>query len=246
MKVKLPLIPTAFTVLALIVLLTLGTWQVQRLAWKNNLVNEINKNSALPPIDFPYGNVDIEALKYRRVIISGHFLHDKEVHLFTGARVMNGDPGYNIFTPLENKNGEVVLVDRGWVPTKKKERESRPEALIDGEVSLVGMLHSGETKGRFTPDNNISKNLWFWLDIPTIAGFTGKHIDNVYVRALDDGADSAGLPIAGKATTEIRNDHLQYAVIWYSFAIILLIIYRIYIKNPESGPKNLISKKQKK
>ncbi len=229
MKTKLPLIPTIFTIAAIIVLLTFGTWQVQRLVWKKNLVAQIAEKVALAPIELP-DNIDIESIKYQRILLEGHFLHDKEIHLFTGPHKMNGESGYNIFTPLETKNGKVVLVDRGWVPAKQKQSANRPETLIEGEVALIGMLHAGEHQGRFTPDNDIEKNLWFWIDIPAIAGFTGKQLDNVYVRALDtDGVENI-LPVAGKATIELRNDHLQYAIIWYSFAVILLIIYIIYIR----------------
>ncbi len=232
---KLPLIPTVFTASALIVLLILGTWQVQRLMWKNNLHAEITAKAEMPPISLPRENINIETLKYLRVIVKGHFLHDKEVHLFTGARQMSGGSGYNIFTPMESKNGSVVLVDRGWVSAKQKERATRPETLLQGEISILGMLHKGEHKGRFTHDNNITKNIWFWIDIPTIASFTGKQLENVYVRALDGDGYNGNLPILGKATIEIRNDHLQYAIIWYSFAITLLVIYGIYIKKSGGG-----------
>jgi surfeit locus 1 family protein len=234
MKAKLPLIPTIFTISALIILLVLGSWQVKRLLWKNQLVTQTESRMAMPAIPLPYGKPDIDSLKYRKFIVSGHFLHDKEVHLFTGAKVMRGKPGYNIFTPLVRDNGSAVLVDRGWVPASKKERSKRPETLVEGEVSLVGMLHEGEHKATFTPENDIEKNLWFWIDIPTIAGFSGNDMDNVYVRALLDKSAENSLPVAGESKIEVRNDHLQYAIIWYSFAIILLIIYTIYVRRQAS------------
>ncbi len=242
MKAKLPLIPTLFTIASLIVLLCLGTWQVQRLMWKTNIVAKISERVALPPINLPKGEIDLEALKYRKVIVTGQFLHDKEIHLFTGSRELRGDPGYNIFTPLEAKDGTVVLVDRGWVPTTKKDSATRPETLLKGKISVTGMLHEGEHKGTFTPDNDIARNLWFWIDIPAVAGFTGKALDNVYVRAIVEGEANDVLPIPGKVTIEVRNDHLQYAIIWYSFAIILVIIYTIYIKAPKL--KNQVSGKK--
>lgn len=230
MKANLPLIPTLFTIPALIVLLCLGSWQVKRLLWKNNLVAEISQRVALAPVDIENGKIDLESTKYRKVKISGHFLHDKEIHLFTGAKELRGDPGYNIFTPLEGKDGKVILVDRGWVPANKKDSKTRPDSLLKGEISIVGMLHEGEKKATFTPQNDIAKNLWFWVDIPAIAGFTGKELDNVYVRAIVGDDVNNDLPMPGKATIELRNDHLQYAIIWHSFAIILVVIYTIYVK----------------
>jgi len=235
MTKKLPLIPTIFTIFTVIVLLTLGTWQVKRLQWKNQLASEITERGAMPPMILVQDKIDLDAIKYRKIIVKGHLLNDKEVHLFTGAREMRGEPGYNIITPLEQEDGSVMLVDRGWAPAKKKEPESRPETIINGEVSIIGMLQSGEHPGIFTPENNISRNLWFWIDIPAIASFTGKTIPNVYVRALEGENDVGVLPIAGKSTIEIRNDHLEYAIIWYSLAIILSVIYLIYIKGQRSG-----------
>lgn len=244
MKTKLPLFPTIFTICAFVVLMILGTWQVKRLVWKNYTIEEISQRGEMPAIDLSKEWVNIDTMKYRKIAMKGHFLHNNEIHLFTGPREMRGDPGYNILTPFELKNGDVVLVDRGWVPATQKERSSRPETLVQGDISIVGMLQSGEHQGMFTPDNNIAKNLWFWLDMPAIAGFTGKQFDNVYVRALENSGAENGLPIAGKATVEIRNDHLQYAIIWYSLGIILLAIYTIYIKNNQSPMKGAKQRKR--
>lgn len=230
MKKQLSHTQTIITICAFIVLLILGSWQIQRLLWKNHLVAEINERINMPPLEFPHIKIDIENLKYRRITITGYFLHDKEIHLFTGVKEMGGESGYNIFTPLESKDG-VILVDRGWVPAKQKERETRPQTLIKGNISITGMIHTGEHQGTFTPKNNIEKNIWFWIDIPAIAGFTGKTIENMYVRALVGEDKNNILPIAGKSTIEIRNDHLEYAIIWYSLAIILLVIYVIYTRS---------------
>jgi surfeit locus 1 family protein len=97
------------------------------------------------------------------------------------------------------------------------------------------MLQSGELPGIFTPENNPERNLWFWLDIPKIASFTGKTIGNVYVRALAGADDEGKLPMPGKANIEIRNDHLEYAIIWYSLAVILSVIYLIYVREQGLG-----------
>lgn len=230
MKRTIPLVPTIFTAFSLLVLLALGSWQLYRLNWKNNLIAEITERVAMTPIELPKGNLDVESLKYRRALLKGHFLHDKEIHLFTGPIRMKGELGYNILTPLELQDGKVVLVNRGWVPSDKKEQSSRPETLIKGEIQLVVMLQEGEKQGTFIPDNDTGRNLWFWIDMPAIASFTGKDFDNVYFRAIDDGKPSDILPVPGKSKIEIRNDHLKYAIIWFSFVIILSVIYTIYIK----------------
>lgn len=225
------IIPTIFTFVAFATLITLGTWQIERLNYKNAMVESVNERIKLPPISLPSMIDDVEKFRHRKIKLEGIFLHDKEIHLFTGPKVMKGKPGYNILTPFKLDNGETVLVDRGWVISTKKEAETRPETLIGGHVSLTGMIHRGETPGYFTPDNDTVKNLWFWIDIATISSSSGIKLQNLYVRALKKkDATKNDVPIAGEATIALRNDHLQYAITWYSLAIILLVIYFIYIK----------------
>lgn len=245
MRFKPKFLPTLFTIPALLVLLGLGTWQMQRLYWKLERMEVINQRVAMSPIDLPEVVEDVEALQYRRVQVSGTLLHDKEIHLFTGPKTMHGEPGYNILTPLQRIDGSVVLIDRGWVPATKKEQEQRPATLIaGGEVLIEGMLHKGEHKGRFTPDNNVDANLWFWIDVPAIEKYVGYPLQGVYIRALR-GEGDAPLPVAGEATVEQRNDHLQYAITWYGLAIILLVIYVLYhCKMGVAEEKTIVNKTQ--
>ncbi len=258
------LIPTIFTIFATITLLSLGTWQVNRLIWKNNLIEKINHQTKLEPIELYLASCEerindaalqgkiglsgvsaivkqeaieqranpecVEKALYRQIKVSGKFLNDQETHLFTGPKEMRGEPGYNIITPIQRDDGSVVLVDRGWVPFSKKEKSKRPESITGERVSIVGILQKGEKKGLFTPENNIKENLWFWLDIPSIASFTGKKIDNVYVKALKGANFSSGtLPIPADLDIKIRNNHLEYAITWYSLALAMVVIYLIHL-----------------
>jgi surfeit locus 1 family protein len=227
MKFKPTLIPTLFTIPAVIVLLFLGSWQVQRLQWKNNLLATINEKLAIPMLDFPSKVENFSDVEYRKVRVKGEFLHDKEVYLFVGAKEFKGKLGYDILTPLKRADGSVVLVDRGWVPYENRLPETRPETLTKGEVEVEGMVHKGETQKRFTPANEVDKNLWFWIDIPAIEKYTGTDLQNMYIRALKKD-ESNMLPIAGDAVIRQRNDHLQYAITWYALAFILVVIYGIY------------------
>jgi surfeit locus 1 family protein len=227
MKFKPTLLPTLFTVPAIIVLLVLGTWQVQRLQWKNNLMAAVNEKVVMPVMDLPLVVDNFDDLQYRKVRIKGHFLNDKEVHLFVGAKEFKGNMGYDIITPFKREDGSVVLVDRGWVPYAKKLSENRPETIINGTVEIEGMLHKGEVQKGFTPDNDVEKNLWYWIDVAEIEKHIGEKLPNLYVRVLKKD-DSNMLPIGGDEVIRHRNDHLQYAITWYSFAVILLGIYIIY------------------
>lgn len=230
MKFKPTLIPTLFTIPALIVLLSLGTWQLQRMQWKIDRIAEVNYKSSKEAVDFPVVIDDFESLEYRRFKVKGEFLHDKEAHLFTGPRVHRGKSGYDILTPLKMSDGRIVIVDRGWVPTSLKNAEKRADSLIQGVVEVEGMLHRGESKGRFTPDNNVEDNLWFWIDISALSSYVESPLQDLYIRVLknEGGVANPVVPVAGEAVIKHKNDHLQYAITWYGLAIVLLVIYVLY------------------
>lgn len=225
MSFKPKLLPTIFTIPAVIILLILGSWQLKRLGEKNNLVNHVNQMANLPASDLQNGVPDIKTHEYKIFKLKGEFKNSSEMYLFTGARELNGTVGYNIITVFKLENGDEILVDRGWVPTAKKKPETRPETILTGKTQLLAMLHKGEKKHFFTPQNDIKNNLWFFIDVKAM---NNKSKNDVYFRAIktDD-----SLPIGGDKTIQLRNDHLQYSIIWFSFALILIVIYVIYHKN---------------
>jgi surfeit locus 1 family protein len=227
MKSKSLIIPTIFTIFALLVLLILGTWQIQRLLYKENLIKTLNEQATLPAIELPENLTDILDKEYRLVRLRGEYLHDKEMYLFTGSLSARGPSGYNILTPFKTSQGRYILVDRGWVGAERKSPDTRPETLTSGSVDLVAMIHKGERPGRFTPDNDVVKNLWFWIDIDAIKSYAGVPMENIYVRLLKTKGEVT-FPIAGDATIKVRNDHLQYAITWYTLAVILIVIYFLY------------------
>jgi surfeit locus 1 family protein len=185
----------------------------------------VNVRSSDAPVDYALlADTPIEEIQYRRVLVQGEFLHDQERLLYTGPRVLHGKKGYNLLTPMRLVNGDMILVDRGWVPSEMKEKASRPETLSGGEVTLLGMVHRGEVQRRFVPDNDEKNKLWFWIDAMGALQQQGR---NLYVRLLQDSSRS-GYPIGGDAFIKHRNDHLQYAITWYSLAISVLVIYVLY------------------
>lgn len=219
-------IPTLFTVPAFLVLIALGTWQVQRLQWKNSLVEEVIARSEKPATLYEGQEINIKNQEYQRFLLTGIFDHSRERHLYTGPKIIKGTPGYNLFTPLILASGSEVLVDRGWVPKDKKQQDKRPETLTEGEVTLETMLHKGETPGLFTPENDPARNLWFWVDVNAM--LDKESGQKIYFRILKNKTPQTGFPLAGEASIEQRNDHLQYAITWYSLAIILIVIYVVF------------------
>ena len=220
--------PTLITVPAVLVLIGLGTWQVQRLYWKEALIAERQAGFTGPVTPWSEAANRLPQLYWHRVSASGQFLNDRELVL--AARSMNGNAGYHIVTPFAIEGGPVLLVDRGWVPLDRKDPATRSQGQLEGTVSVTGILRPGHQKNWLTPDNEPDKNFWFWIDIPAMA-----RAARVQDRVVQDGfleADAmpnpGGFPIGGQTRINLPNDHLQYAITWYALAGALIVIYFLY------------------
>lgn len=228
------------TALAVLVLLGLGTWQVQRLYWKEALITERQTRSQGPAQNLPGTFEDTAALEFVRVRLSGAFLHDDE--LYVASRTLKGKVGLHVVTPFALDDGRVLLVNRGWVPVDRSEPTTRLEGRIEGPLELEVILRRGGWRGMdFTrPPNDPANNLWLWFDLPAMVeqASVENAITEVYGETLPDGLGGAapgGLPVPIGARIELRNDHLEYAVTWYALAVALLVIYVIFSTKRDSG-----------
>lgn len=222
--------PTIMAVPALALLLGLGTWQVQRHFWKQDLIETRTSRAAAEAVDAPGAEIDIADFEFRRVRATGVFMHDREMYL--GARSLHSNVGYHVVTPLRRADGAIVLVDRGWVPLDGKDPATRLAGQIPGDVALEGIVRAPGRKSSFTPDNRPDRNFWFYIDIPAMAEHAG--LSNVLPYIIEAGAaeNPGGMPIGGQTRLEIRNEHLQYVFIWYSLAIALVVIYILFHRRP--------------
>lgn len=230
--------PSFFAAGALLLLIGLGSWQVERLFWKEALIAERHAAVTAPPIALPDSLAAAQGLEYRHVQVTGHFLNDRELYL--GATSEDGHPGYHVITPLVEKTGEIVLIDRGFIPEAKRQPATREAGEIEGEVTIAGLLRLG-TFGKphwFLPDNSVEHNYWFWVDPSAMAAAEQlEHVLPFYVDA-DATPNPGGLPVGGQTRLELPNNHLQYAITWYALAVALVVIYIIFIRRrlAEGGP----------
>lgn len=217
--------PALITGLVFILLVGLGSWQVQRLFWKQGIIDERQAGSSAVALELPERPPEITGLMWRRVKVTGGFLHDQELHL--GPRSLNGKVGVHVLTPFVRNNGQTVLVNRGWVPSERTDPARRGAGQIAGTVTLEGIATPGAIKGSFTPDNDPARNLWFWVDIAAMAETVGRPLQPLVIDA-DDTPNPGGLPIGGQTRIDIPNRHLQYAITWYALAAVLLVIFVLY------------------
>lgn len=208
-------------------LLGLGFWQLDRLQQKNALIARIAERMESAPVPAPEDsalrNIDFE---YRRVTATGIYRHDLEIPLHAIGR--GGRPGYRIYTPLERKPGDVVLVNRGWVPKAMKDAASRGAGLLPGLVAVEGILRVPGAKARFAPQNQAENNEWYWLDLELAASERRLQGLAGYVIAALPDPNRPGPPHGTAAAPVISNNHLGYMFTWFSLALALAVIFALY------------------
>jgi len=218
--------PSLFTLPALVLLCWLGFWQLDRLEWKLDKIAKLDQRFALPAAELPETIEDAELWEYRHVSASGAFIHDKEMYFFGAGP--HGKAGYEIFTPFKTGNGRILIVNRGWIPEHLKDRNSRPETLLQGPLTLVGVVRLSQNKQRFAPENDAKANVWYYANVAMMAKSASFH--NIYEILLYADGEQAGAkyPLSGRTQTQLVNNHLAYAFTWFAFAFILLVIYVIF------------------
>ena len=202
---------SVFVIFFILVFISLGSWQIIRLNWKNNLILEIESSLKKPPVQLSETNVT----NFLKIKTSGSIDFDKQIYLYNLNE--NGTPGFEVINPIiiDSKN---YLINRGWIPFKKKDSE---EIYEFDENNIIGILKSQGRKNIFKPDNDIKENYWFSLDREDILEFTGKKFSN-YIIYLDGNYQ---FPKPKKITANISNNHKKYAITWFSLAISILLLY---------------------
>jgi surfeit locus 1 family protein len=218
-----PLVAGLATLAAILVLIALGTWQLERRAWKHAILERIAAHMASPPVDLPDEISTPADWDYRPVQVTGRLLHDREMPL--SARSYQGSIGYQIVTPLQRSDGAgAVLVNRGWVPVDKLDPAARPGSQPDGEVTVTGIARVPAIGGWMAPDNRPADNVWYSVDFAAMAAHAG--LPAVAPVVVEAGPTAPGtLPVGGQTNVNIADNHLQYALTWYSLAIVAAVMY---------------------
>lgn len=215
--------PTLTTLVGVLVLVGLGTWQLQRLAWKENLIRVAEAGLAAPAIDLPAG-ADLAGLEFRHVTARGMYLHDAAVGF--GLAAVGGLPGGRLLTPMRLEDGRVILVDRGWLPEPLLPPRTPAEMQPAGPVSINGVARwrGGLAPGWMAPANEPDKRRWFTWDIPAMEQTLGLALVPLTI-VLERPDGSADLPKTEAVTIDLPNNHFGYALTWYGLAVALAAIY---------------------
>jgi surfeit locus 1 family protein len=212
-----------------LILIGLGTWQVQRLHWKEGLIAARRAAFHLPPVAPPPNFAAAQRLEYHPVRASGHFINDREMPV--AAIADDGTAGYDIVTPFVLDDGRVLLVERGFVPTDLKTPNSRRAGEIAGPTQVTGPLRLDHGRPSwFTPDNLPPRNAWYFIDLGAMAAAAAPHAKVLpYYVDADATPNPGGWPKGGQTAVDLPNHHLSYAITWYALAAGLVQIYAIFV-----------------
>ena len=234
MKQRLRIWPIVmWSAIGIAILCGLGIWQIFRLGEKQVLLADIAARADAPPISLA------EALKRQEqgsdieftvVKTRGVFDHTHELHKLS---TYEGAPGWEIITPLKSDEGVSALVDRGVVPDPLRDAAKRSETAMPIEFTAVVRAHDGG-QGYFDPENQDDKNLWYWWDVPEMLAAANIPADvkvAPFVLQVLPGGAANTFPKPLPPEVNLRNDHMQYIITWFSLALILAVIAAIFIRN---------------
>jgi surfeit locus 1 family protein len=219
--------PALVALAGMSILISLGVWQLHRLAWKEALVARIEARAKAPPGPLPpeseWAALKPEDYEYRHAALHGRF-DAREALVFRGSGPEAGEgPGYLVLAPLILPDGAAVIVNRGFVPSAAKDPAAH--APPPGEATVTGLMREPEPRNLFTPADQPEKNLWFTRDPGAIAAHFGLTRAAPFSVDADSSGDPKALPRGGTTVIAFPNNHLAYALTWFGLAAALAGVF---------------------
>ena len=205
----------------------LGAWQIDRLAEKEALIAEVEQRLHQKPFDVPaidyWPSLDTEIFGFHPVTVSGRYLNDKTILVFTSLSDPKGKfsgPGYWVMTPLETADGGTVFVNRGFVPQSSSAAFAKGDSGPVGEQTITGIALKPEASGAFTPGPDKTNHIE-WVRDPVRLAAMADITTPVLPLTIDlPAGDPGALPQGGETVVEFPNNHFGYALTWFGFALL--------------------------
>jgi surfeit locus 1 family protein len=232
------IVPAILTLAGTAVLAGLGTWQLERRQWKHALIAKLEQRLSAPPVALPppqeWRGLGQSAHEFTRVAFRAAFVPGEEALVYSGAgsalRKDVSGPGYWVFAPARTASGAVVVVNRGFVPEGRQDPASRTDGALAGPVDLVGVLRWPEEPSWFTPASDPARNLWFARDQGAIAAARKWGDVAPFYVEQEAPVPPGGLPRPGRLAVSLPDNHLQYALTWYGLALILAVVFAVWVR----------------
>lgn len=231
-------IAACFIFMGVAILITLGAWQLDRLNWKNNIIEALESEYAKNPENHPYDYERLNALKdpldIRYGMTRGKFDYNKEILL--GPKPHEGEIGYLVITPLNIRTGGVVLVNRGWIAIADKDNINQTHN--SKIMNIIGVFRKPDWND-FTPENSPENDIWTKLDINNIAEAKGIENPAPVILYMERASENFAPIIPQVEKWKPRNKHLQYAIFWFTMAGALLGVFGIFIYSNRQKNKRI-------
>jgi surfeit locus 1 family protein len=222
------LIPGVVALAALAVLLGLGTWQLERKAWKESLIATLDRRLSETPIALPssaeWAGMTPDNSEFTRVRVRAQFLKDSDALVYTSGSAIRDDvkgTGYFVFSPAHLPDGQQVVINRGFVPARAYPAQS-------GSQDIVGSIRWAETPSSFVSDHDAAGEIWMVRDPSAMAKFKGWGTVAPFYIEQEAPVPPGGLPHPAPLKVRLRNDHLNYAITWYGLAAVLVVMFVIW------------------
>ena len=224
------IVPALVAIAGLAVLISLGMWQLDRKAWKEDLIASLNRQIAAAPEALPSSSARPGLTRgnseFRRVSLRADFIKDAPpAYVYSGGSPLRADiksPGYFVFAPARLPDGETIVVNRGYVPM------DRVHEPASGSTDIVGYVRWPEQPSWFISEHDAKGDIWFARDPGAMAQVRGWGPVAPFYIVQESPAPSSGLPKPGVLTVKLRNDHLGYALTWFGLAAALAAIFVIW------------------
>jgi surfeit locus 1 family protein len=231
------LVPGFAAFVALVVLLGLGTWQLERKAWKEALIATLDRHASDPPAALPppseWAAMTRDNSEFMRVRLRVEFRKDSDALVYTSGSAIRDDvkgTGYFVFTPARLTDGQQVVVNRGFVPGRAYPTQSGPQ-------DIVGAIRWPETPSLFVSDHDAAGDIWMVRDPVAMSRLRGWGEVAPFYIEQEAPVPPGGLPHPAPLTVRLRNDHLNYAITWYGLAAVLIAMFGVWAVH-RSQPEN--------
>jgi cytochrome oxidase assembly protein ShyY1 len=225
-----------FVLVAVATFVGLGSWQLQRKAWKEALIESLEQRLSAPPVDLPprgrWAALDPAYDEFRRVKFSAVLLPGAEALVYTSGSALRSDvsgSGYWVFALARLPAGGLVVINRGFVPQGWQDSATPDAAGMRANTDLVGVMRWPESRSVFSPKDDPDRNLWFVRDPVAIATAKGWGDVAPFYIELESPQPASGLPRAGRLRANLRNEHLQYAITWYGLAVVVVTMFVFWV-----------------
>jgi surfeit locus 1 family protein len=230
-------VPAILTLILVAGLIALGIWQINRKAWKEALIETLTQRLAAAPSELPppsrWAELTQAEDEYRRVRFTAELVPGEDALIFTSGSTFRPDvsgPGYWVFAPARLAGGNTVVVDRGFLPNGQQDPAARDDKAADAPLEMVGVMRWPEPSAWFTPAPEPGHNLWFVRDQLSIAKAKNWGEVAPFFIELESPRPPGGLPIPGPLKATLPDNHLQYAIIWFSLAAVVATSFGFWLR----------------